>query len=145
MSFGPPDQGSAAAAPQTPAVLVASDDAFLGGLLDALLTDAGYCAVQFATGAALLERLRSDAAPCVALLSLRWPPLTSRAILTTVAAEPALAARHAYILLTTRYDMLHADELALLRQLAVPVVPKPFDINTLLEAVARAVARLTGG
>jgi CheY-like chemotaxis protein len=144
MSLPPAGEDRDTAAVPTPSVLVACDEGFLGELLEALLSDAGYRTELFATGVALLERLRSDVEPSVVLLSLRWRPLTSRAVLATVAEDPDLATRHAYIFLTARYGMLPAEEVALLRQLGVPIVPKPFDINRLLEEVARTVARLTG-
>ncbi len=127
---------------QTPPVVVACDDIHLGDLLDTLLRDAGYHTVLFATGATLLERLCAADQSCVVLLSLRRPPLTSVAILTAVAANPALSTHHAYILLTARHDMLPANELALLKRLAVPVVPKPFDISVLIAVVSQAAARL---
>ncbi len=128
-----------------PPVLVASDDHLMSGLLDALLSDAGFRVELFNSGGALLERLRPAAESCVVLLSLRWPPLTSQMVLTVVGLDRVLATRHAYILLTARHDMLCADEWDLLTQLAVPVVPKPFDIDVLVQSVATAAARLQSG
>jgi hypothetical protein len=59
-----------------------------------------------------------------------------------VAADAALATRHRYVLVTALWDMLPPDYVALLRRLAVPVVPKPFNLEELLKAVAGAAARL---
>ena len=126
-------------------VLVAADDDLLGRLLVAALTDGGYRVVRVRDGNAALERLRIQAHPSVALLSFRWPPLNSRAVLTAVAADPSLATRHAYVLLAARWDMLPPDYAALLARLGVPVVPKPFELEHLLGAVARAAQRAPGG
>jgi CheY-like chemotaxis protein len=130
------------AAAHVPTVLVGCDDEWMGRAFDVILGDAGYPTLRVGKGADLLGRLHSADQPCVALSSLRWPPLNSRAVLETVAADAALATRHRYVLVTALWDMLPPDYVALLQRLAVPVVPKPFDLDTLLEAVAGAAARL---
>ncbi len=131
-----------APSPEAPHVLVANDEPWMGDLLDALLSDVGYHLVRIANGADLLERLRTEADPSVVLLNLRGPPLNSRAVLSAVAADPALGTCHAFVLLTARFDMLPSDYVALLKRLSVLVVPKPFDIDVLLNAVANAAAKL---
>jgi CheY-like chemotaxis protein len=129
-------------ATHVPTVLVGCDDEWMGRVLDAILGDAGYSTLQVGTGADLLGRLHSAGQPSVVLSSLRWPPLNSRAVLDAVAADQVLATRHRYVLVTALWDMLPADYIALLRRLAMPVVPKPFTLETLLETVAGAAARL---
>jgi hypothetical protein len=59
-----------------------------------------------------------------------------------IAADPALAARHAYLLLIADHRPLPAATAALLPQLGVIFVHKPFDIDAVLAGVAQATARL---
>lgn len=142
MPSEPSDALGDAAEAGAPSILVACDDYWMGQLLAGLLGDVGYHTLRFSSGVGLLERLQSDGQPCVVLLSLRGPPIASRAILEAVAAGPPLATRHAYIVLTALWDMLPSDYISLLTQLAVPVVPKPFQMDELLDTVAEAAARL---
>jgi DNA-binding NtrC family response regulator len=142
MSSAALDTFTGASTAEAPHVLVASDDEWIGRVLDALLGAAGYRTRLCSTSARLLERPHGDGQPCVVLLSLRWPPLNSRAVLEAVAADAALATRHAYVLVTALWDMLPPDYVALLRHLTVPVVPKPFHIEEVLGVVAQAAARL---
>lgn len=123
-------------------VLVATDDGTLGPLLVTLLTDAGYPTIYSTNGQDALERLRSSDQPLVGLLSLRWRPWSSLAVLKAIAAEPSLATRHVYILLTALWDRLPGEYAALQSTLAVTVVPKPVGMDALLAEVAQAVARL---
>jgi DNA-binding NtrC family response regulator len=129
-------------ATQIPTVLVGCDDESMGRLFDSILGDVGYPTRRVRKGADLLSRLQGDGQAYVALSSLRWPPVNSRAVLEAVAADAALATYHRYVLVTALWDMLPADYVALLRRLDVPVVPKPFHLETLLKAVAGAAARL---
>lgn len=130
------------AAAQVPTVMVGCDDEWMGRVFDAILGAAGYPTRRVGTGADLLGRLQGDGQSYVALSSLRWPPLNSRAVLEAVATDAVLATRHRYVLVTALWDMLPAGYIALLQRLDVPVVPKPFALETLLEAVAGAAARL---
>ncbi len=68
-------------------VLVARDDQRLGRLLVGILTDAGYRIAPLTDGRKALERLCASVHPLALLLSLRWPPLNSRAGLMAVAAD----------------------------------------------------------
>jgi CheY-like chemotaxis protein len=123
-------------------VLVATDDGVLGPLLITLLSDTGYPTLYLTNGQDALERLRSSDQPLVGLLSLRWRPWNSLAVLKAAAADPALATRHVYILLTALWDRLPGEYAALQSTLDVTVVPKPVGMDALLAAVARAAARL---
>jgi hypothetical protein len=64
-----------AAAALVPTVLVGCDDEWMGRAFDAILGDAGYPTLRVGKGADLLGHLHSADQPCVALSSLRWPPL----------------------------------------------------------------------
>jgi CheY-like chemotaxis protein len=122
-------------------VLIAADDAPLSKLLLSLLREDGYTPRAVPDGHQTLEVLRTSSQPLVAMLSLRWPPLHSRAVLERVAADLDLRARHAYVLLTANWDALPTDYRALLTSLAVAIVPKPFELDDVLTAVAQAAGR----
>jgi CheY-like chemotaxis protein len=126
-------------------VVVATDDGAMRQLLVRVLGDAGYAVEPVADGEGMLHRLRAATSPCVALLSLRRSRLDSRAVLEAVAADGALARGHGYVLLTALWDALPRDLGALLQELAVAVVPKPFDLDALLDAVAQMAGRLARG
>ena len=126
-------------------VLVATDYDPLMRLLVRVLDDAGYAVDPVADGHELLRRLRASVRPCVALLSLHRARPNSRAVLAAVAAEEALARGHGYILLTALWDALPHDLAALLQGLGGAIVPKPFDLGLLLDAVAKVAGRLAGG
>jgi CheY-like chemotaxis protein len=132
------------AAAVTAHIVVACDDDWIGHLLDRHLNRAGYGTVRVGNGRDLLERLHGESQPSIVLLSLHGTLPHDRAVLEVVAADPALATRHSYVLLTVHWDMLPADFRALLQRLTVPVVPMPFRIEEVLAAVAQAAARLNG-
>jgi CheY-like chemotaxis protein len=124
------------------AVLVADDDTAVRESLVWLLEDAGYHAREAADGVRALDILRTSEDRLVVLLDYMMPRMNGDGVLGAVAQEPALAARHAFILITANGRTLPLSFVKLLTELAVMVVPKPFDVDALLDAVAQAAARL---
>jgi CheY-like chemotaxis protein len=122
--------------------VVATDDSALMRMLGGVLGDAGHDVARVADGLELLHRLRASVHPLVVLLSLRQSRLNSRGVLATVAAERPLATSHGYVLLTALWDALPHDYATLIRDLSVTVVPKPFDLDALLETVVQVGRRL---
>lgn len=125
-----------------PHVLIADDEADLRETLRTLLESEGYTVGEAANGRQALNALRASAVPMVALIDMVMPGLNGIQVIEAVAADPALAARHAYLLLTANHRPLPDAAAALLAQLGVTVVRKPFDIDALLADVARADTRL---
>lgn len=123
-------------------VLVVDDDADTRQVLHALLEDTGYAVFLAPDGEPALQRLREHPRGMVVLLDLNMPGVDGAAVLRAVAAEPALAARHAFVLLTANAHTFSLAFAQLLSHLAVPVVPKPFDIDQLLAVVDQAARRL---
>lgn len=80
--------------------------------------------------------------PLVVLLDWRLPGLDGQAILQAVAADPSLARQHMFILLTANAGALPPAFGQELTYLGVPVVRKPFDLNQVLQVVAKAADRL---
>lgn len=124
------------------AVLIVDDDAAIREALHELLEDAGYDVREAADGVVALRALRSSEEPLVALMDLKMPRMDGHELLGTVAADPHLARRHAYILVTANADTQTPAFARLLSQLAVPVVAKPFEIDDILSLVAAAAGKV---
>lgn len=123
-------------------VLIVDDDRSIRGTLRAVLEDEDYQVLEADNGNTALALLRASYGPVVVLLDLRMPGLDGSGVLEAVAAEARLATHNAYILITATPHSIPATTLHLLDQLSVPVVPKPFDLDILLEAVTQAVIKL---
>jgi two-component system, chemotaxis family, chemotaxis protein CheY len=125
-------------------VLIVDDDADIRQALRTLLEDiGGHHVLEANDGLAALDILRSAPQHLVVLLDLLMPDLDGLGVLRAVAADARLSSQHAYLLVTVSRQATasdFADRLAL----AVPVIPKPFDIDLLLSAVADAEQRLQG-
>lgn len=125
-----------------PAVLVVDDDAAIRETLRELLEDAGYHVREAADGVAALRALRASEERLVALVDLKMPRMDGHALLDVVAADPDLARRHAYILVTANADTQSLAFARLLTRLSVPVVAKPFEIDDILAVVAAAAGKV---
>ena len=122
-------------------ICIVDDDQPERDLLRLALESEGYTVAEAASGQAALDLLRRTPHRCVVLLDLRMPLLSGTEVLRMVAAEPHLAARHAFILISAWPD--RPPELAsLLETLSVPAVRKPFDLEELLKVIAEAAERL---
>lgn len=123
-------------------VLVADDEEDLRATLRTLLEGEGYAVSEAGDGAAALTAIRTSTEPMVVLLDLLMPVMSGDAVLAAVAADPILAARDAYVLLTADSRPLLAPLAQVIAALNVQIVAKPFDIDVLLAVVAQAAARL---
>lgn len=123
-------------------VLVADDEQDLRLTLRTLLEGEGYTVGEAADGQQALDAIRACAAPMVVLLDLLMPLLSGIDVLDAVAADPTIAARHIFVLITANNRPLLDAAGSVLAQLGVTVIRKPFDIDVLLAAVAQAAARL---
>jgi CheY-like chemotaxis protein len=116
-------------------VLVVDDDPSIRSLLHDLLEDAGYEVSEAADGAAALTLLAGDEQPTVVLLDQHMPQLSGTQVANTIAQDPRLARCSTCILLTGSCDGLSLP-------VDLPLVSKPFDIDTLVDAVAHAAQQL---
>lgn len=124
-------------------VLIVDDDVDTRDVLRLILEDAGYDAVaEAADGLATLDALRAGDVPEVVLLDLDLPRLDGLGVLNAVAADTALAARYAFVLLTALAPSSYQAAAEVCATLSVPLVLKPFSIDTLLDAVTTAARRL---
>ncbi|HEX6800743.1 MAG TPA: response regulator [Ktedonobacterales bacterium] len=127
---------------EKPAVLVVDDHATIREVLAVILEDGGYRVCECADGGPALRQLRASREPMVVLLDMEMPGMDGFQVMQAVAADAALATRHAYVLVTANATTLPLAFVTLLSRLGVPIIPKPFDIDELMEAVAQAAARL---
>jgi CheY-like chemotaxis protein len=80
--------------------------------------------------------------PLVAVIDHQLPSLDGSALLDLVATDERLRQRHSYVFMTgdPRGAVEQCGET--LEELAVPLLPKPFDIDELVAAVHAAEAQL---
>lgn len=123
-------------------VLVVDDDRSIREALRILLEAEGYAVLEADDGVLALALLRATPEHLVVLLNMHMRHLNGLDVLREVAADPALPERHAYVLMTAAGDgaLDQPDEQALLHQLGVPILRKPFEIQDLVDAVATAAA-----
>ena len=123
-------------------ILIVDDDRSIRATLRAVLEDEEYKVLEADNGNTALALLHATYEPVVVLLDLRMPGLDGTGVLEAVAADTRLATHNAYILITANSHSIPADTSRLLAQLDVPVVPKPFDLDILLETVTEAVVKI---
>lgn len=121
-----------------PEILVVDDDNAIRETLCLVLEDEGYTVADAADGHAALRILRSTPYPLVVLLDQCMPVLDGAGVLRAAAADRALAHGHSFILLTASAGALEGSEREF-GPLLAGVVAKPFDLDTLLDTVARVV------
>ena len=121
------------APPERPVVLVVDDDPDVRGILAMLLAREGYEVVTAIDGAAALEHVH-DARIKLVVLDLQMPRLDGDAFRRVYRERGG----HAPILLITG-ARVSPDELARLG--ADAYIGKPFDVDDVLETVARLVKR----
>ncbi len=116
--------------------LIESDEG-MREALTSIFEDDGYTVYQCWPPQRALEYLRAMSDPVVAVISNQSPDhqlLVS--FFEQVAADRALAVRHRYIALTTSPARLSPRVHALLESLHAPIIAKPFNVETLLAALA---------
>jgi CheY-like chemotaxis protein len=125
-------------------VLIVDDDQPTREVLRLILEDAGHEVVETSGGSSALDLLRASERRVLVLLDQLMPGLDGTDVLAMVASDLNLTTRHAYILLSADVRPLGPMALTLLATLSVPLIRKPFDIDDLLETVARCAGRLAG-
>ena len=126
-------------------ILITDYDRDVRDTLHILLGDAGYTTFTAQNGHQVLTFIHQHPAPLVVLLEIGLPDIDGLSILRKVADqdEPLPPHKRAYILVTGHAPALYMPYSALLAQLQVPVLPKPFDIDYLLALVSQAERHVT--
>jgi CheY-like chemotaxis protein len=120
-------------------VLVLDHDNDVRASLSYLLHDEGYVVLEADDGPDLVRLLDAATERLIVLFDLGLPTEHEKLLLATLASHPELAARHAYICMSTS-SLLSAEMHAMLARLDVPMLPKPFEVDELLGAVQRAAS-----
>ena len=123
-------------------VLVVDDDAAIRDTLFQLLDDDGYTVEMASDGAEALDMLRGAPDARVVLLDLMMPRLNGYKALDAIMAEPELLQRHRYVIMTASASALTEPLLYVMEQLGASSIIKPFNIDDLLEQVARSACDL---
>lgn len=124
-----------------PSVVVVDDDEAIRETLRLVLEDIGYPVEDVEDGQAALALLRKDTARVVVLLDLIMRGMHGDAVLREVIKDERLQ-RHCYVLMTAAHNRLTSSLMELLEALEAPVLPKPFDLDVLLETVETTARRI---
>ena len=118
-----------------PRVVVVDDDEVVRGLLDRLLTPAGYTVEQFATAEPALERIRSEA-PDLVLLDLNLPDVSGHHVLEAIRSDPATRLLPVVMItgMATSAEKLRAQAAGV-----TDFIPKPFSKAELLPRIRALV------
>jgi CheY-like chemotaxis protein len=122
-------------------VLVVDDSQTVRLTLRTWLTAAGYEVLEAADGVQALEVLRASAGPLVVLLDYQMPGLTGFEVLQKALAEDRLPPAYGYVIISGMQSSFPEAFTDLLRQLAIQLLPKPFDEQSLLAVTAYVAAR----
>jgi CheY-like chemotaxis protein len=123
-------------------ILVVHPDHAIREALRDLLSQAGHTVTEAPDAASGLQHLRATAIGMIVLLDGGLPRPDMCPVLAVIRADPDLYARHIYLLLTTNAGRLSEPTRTALEVLGAAVVATPFDMDTLLAAVADAESRL---
>ncbi len=123
-------------------ILIVDDDQSIRETLRMALEDEGYTVCEAGDGAEALDILRASAQPLVTLLDLRLPRMTGDALLRRIQRKEYLSARHIFLMVTANREQLSPASLRLLQRMHVSVIPKPFELDDLLDRVALAAEAL---
>lgn len=117
-----------------PSILVVDDDLEIGEVLCEVLRDEGYRATRAGNGAEALQLLRVGERPDVILLDLMMPVMNGWQFREEQVRDPLLAGIPVVVMTASRqFDAEVLDP--------CEVLPKPLQLERLLEAVERHVAR----
>ena len=119
-------------------VLVVDDSADIRETVRLALEDDGYTVLEAEDGQTALDILRHTERGMVVLVDHLMPGIDGLAMLGIVSAEPSLAERHVYVMLTADGRKGFMDMPGNSDAWSVPIVAKPFDLEELLDVVSRA-------
>ncbi len=122
-------------------VLVIDDEESIRKAVHLTLADCGYDVLEAADGRTGLDLLTHERERLVVLLDLMMPTLSGLKLLQEVGQNPALAARHVFILFTAARAFTAQELRNYLPNHRLLNLPKPFTIDQLIEVV-RAAAQV---
>ena len=131
------------AANQSARVLIVDDDAAIRRMVHEALELEGYTISEAPDGQPALDQLLASPHELVVLLDVMMPGMDGLTLLQRLARAAPAVKRHAYILMTARRQTFPTPVLQVFQQLGVRVVLKPFELDTLVAAVAQAARGLS--
>lgn len=123
-------------------VLIVEDNEDIRDAIHELLAEEAYLVLEAEDGLAGLALLNMSQEHLVVLVDYQMPRMDGLAMLRAVAQDAHLLARHTFILLTANGDRLPDEFARLIAMLQIPVIGKPFELQDLVNAVARAYRAL---
>lgn len=126
-------------------VCVIEDDDGIRETVRDLLIDAGYEVMTATNGLEGKRMLEESVDRLIAILDYRLPAMDGCDLLDLAAHDEHLRARHVFIMMSASPAKTLEDCEESIDELDVPIVPKPFDIDDLIEAVRQAEQRLEPG
>jgi CheY-like chemotaxis protein len=121
--------------------LVADDSPTIRALVGEWLTSAGYDVLEAADGQRAVELLQANTEFLAVLLDYDMPGLTGYEVLQQALARDYVPPRYAYAVISGRREDFPQAFSDLLRQLAIQMLPKPFDRESLLMLAAYLTTR----
>ncbi len=125
-------------------VLVVEDDAAIRNTLQAALQGERYQTLVARDGQEALEIIPRLPEPTVILLDYMIPRVNGYRVLRYLADHPEKRDDHPIFLLTANVSQMSPDMVRLLGEQGIPVLLKPFDLETVLREVRSAFARIRG-
>jgi len=122
-------------------ILVVDDSNTVRLMLRSWLEPEGYEVLEAADGLRALEQIRSTEGPLAVLLDYQMPGLTGYEVLEHALKEDRLPPRFGYVIISAMQNEFPPAFTDLLRRLAIQMLPKPFDRETLLAVTTFVVAR----
>jgi two-component system chemotaxis response regulator CheY len=123
-------------------VLVVDDEHDIRDSLRGFLEDEGYIVAEAADGLVALDYLRASGEPHVVLLDYKMPRMNGAELLEAIISDARLSARDAFVLVTANLMAFPPELNALLAQLGIPILAKPFNLAQLLRTVETAERRI---
>jgi two-component system, chemotaxis family, chemotaxis protein CheY len=121
--------------------LIADDSPTVRAQVREWLISAGYDVLEAADGLRALQLLRANTQFLAVLLDYDMPGLTGYEVLQQARAHGYVPPRYAYAVISGRPEAFPPAFTDLLRQLAIQMLPKPFDRDTLLMLAAYLTTR----
>jgi DNA-binding NtrC family response regulator len=115
--------------------VILDDDDGIRESLDLFLEEEGYKVITFSVGADALDYLSVQTTHHLVLTDYLMPTMSGTEFLQR-AIEQCHLTQHRYIMLAARpRRLLPAEANAILTQLKIPYMEKPFDLNALLKLI----------
>jgi DNA-binding response OmpR family regulator len=123
-------------------VLIIDDEEPIRDAVRFILDEANYAVLEAPDGREGLDVLRASDEPLVVLLDLMMPGMSGIELLRSLSAEPAVAARHAYIIFSAARAFTVPTLQFFMPGKRLFDLPKPFNLDELIAIVELAVQQL---